>query len=147
MKLIPEQIDHYHENGYAVVKKLIPPSEYQEFVRHVEANSKGDKSIAGFCQQNNYGRRTFNQHFYGPLILRFLVDTDLKNSLAICLGQPAEGIQTMSFFHDSEHSLHQDQYYYYLLDCISAWITMIDIPKNSVLCSIWFSLRLISCQS
>lgn len=147
MKLIPEQIDHYHQNGYVVVKKLIPPSEYQEFVHHVEVHSKVDKIIARFCQKDNYGRRTFIQHIYGPLTLRFLVDPNLKKPLASCLGQPAEGIQTMSFFHDSEHPLHQDQYYYYLLDCISAWIAMVDIPKKSVLCSIWFSSRLISCQS
>ncbi len=80
MKLIPEQIDHYRQNGYVVVKKLIPPLECQEFVHHAEALSRGNKSIMGFHPKNNYSRRVFNLHLYDPLTLRYLIHPNLKKT-------------------------------------------------------------------
>ena len=49
------------------------------------------------------------------------------------MGDEAEAIQTMHFYQGSEHPRHQDQYY--LPDCMSAWIAMVDITDtNGLLC-------------
>ena len=127
--LTHEQRDRFRQDGYVVLERIFGRDECRQFVRHVDDLSTGRKQLPGFGQQENYGQRTFNQHLYDPLALRFLIDARLHRPLADCFGDEPEAIQTMHFYEGSEHPLHQDQYY--LPDCMSAWIAMVDVDDNN----------------
>lgn len=119
----------YRDDGYVVLQRVFSAGECRGFVEHVEDLRLGRKRISGFAQQENYGYRTFNQHLYDPLALQFLVDSRLHRPLADCFDDEPEAIQTMHFYEGSEHPLHQDQYY--LPDCMSAWIAMVDVDADN----------------
>ena len=89
----------------------------------------GRTQLEGFGQQEGYGQRTFNQHLYDPFALQFLIDDRLHRPLADCFDDEPEAIQTMHFYEGSEHPLHQDRYY--LPDCMSAWLAMVDVDENN----------------
>ena len=127
--LTPTQKAFYEENGYLVLERVFSKTECQRFVAHMEDLHAGHKHLEGFFQQDKYGARTFNQHLYDPRVLDVLIDSRLRRPLAACFGGEAEGIQTMHFYEGSEHPLHQDQYY--LPDCMSAWIAMVDVDANN----------------
>ena len=127
--LTADQKARYRRDGYFILDRVFAPEECQRFVRHVDDLSAGRKHLDGFGQQDNYGRRTFNQHLYDPFTLQFLIDQRLHRPLADCFEDEPEAIQTMHFFAGSEHPLHQDQYY--LPDCMSAWIAMVDVDENN----------------
>ena len=127
--LTDEQRDRYRRDGYVVLERVFGPDECRKFVRHVDDLSAGRKQLHGFGQQENYGQRTFNQHLYDPLALQFLIDDRLHRPLADCFEDEPEAIQTMHFYEGSEHPLHQDQYY--LPDCMSAWIAMVDVDEHT----------------
>jgi len=123
----------YQENGYVILSRVFSVTECQDFVTHMEDLQNGKKNLEHFGQQSNYGFRTFNQHLYDPWALNFLIHPRLAKTLADCMGDEAEAIQTMHFYQGSEHPRHQDQYY--LPDCMSAWIAMVDVTdKNGPLC-------------
>ena len=119
----------YQENGYVVLRGLFSPEECQAFVEHMEDLRDGRKSIDGFEQNTKYGFRSFNQHLYDPKALGLFIDPRLRQPLADCLADEAEGIQTMHFFEGSEVPWHQDQYY--LPDCVSAWLAMVDVDEGN----------------
>ena len=119
----------FQENGYVVLKSIFSHEECQSFIEYMEDLSAGRKQLPGFFQQDKYGYRTFNQHLYDPLVMNFLIDSRLHQPLADCFGDEPEAIQTMHFYEGSEHPLHQDQYY--LPDCMSAWIAMVDVNENN----------------
>ena len=127
--LTAEQKDRYRRDGYLVLERVFAGEECRRFARHVDDLSAGRKHLDGFGQQENYGRRTFNQHLYDPFALQFLIDDRLHRPLADCFEDEPEAIQTMHFFAGSEHPLHQDQYY--LPDCMSAWIAMVDVDQDN----------------
>ncbi|MEC8893572.1 MAG: phytanoyl-CoA dioxygenase family protein, partial [Candidatus Poribacteria bacterium] len=131
--LSSEQIDSYQEHGYIILNQVFTYQDCQAFVQHMEDLKSGRKSIEGFKQQNKYGYRTFNQHFYDPEVLKFLTSPLLRKPLSDCFGDDPEAIQTMHFYEGSEHERHQDQYY--LPDCMSAWIAMEEVnDENGPLC-------------
>ncbi len=127
--LTPEQRAQYRDDGYVVLRRVFSVDECRRFVEHVDDLRRGRKRISGFSQQEDYGSRTFNQHRYDPHALQFLVDPRLRQPLADCFGDEPEAIQTMHFFEGSEHPFHQDQYY--LPDCMSAWIAMVDVDASN----------------
>lgn len=119
----------YEENGYLVLAGVFSRRACQDVVAHMESLHSGEKALEGFFQQDKYGARTFNQHLYDPRVLALLLDARLHKPLADCFGGEPDGIQTMHFYEGSEHPLHQDQYY--LPDCMSAWIAMVDVDANN----------------
>ncbi len=125
--LTSEQYTFYLTNGYVILDSVFTQEECQSFVYHMEELSAGRKKLSGFFQQDKYGNRTFNQHLYDPIVLDFLIDIRLHRPLSVCFGDEPEAIQTMHFYEGSEHPLHQDQYY--LPDCMSAWIAMVDVDE------------------
>lgn len=127
--LSDERIGRYREDGFVVLRGVFSAGECGGFVEHVEDLRLGRKRISGFSQQEDYGYRTFNQHWYDPYALQFLIDPRLRQPLADCFGDEPEAIQTMHFYEGSEHPLHQDQYY--LPDCMSAWIAMVDVDADN----------------
>lgn len=127
--LTPAQKTFYEENGYLVLENVFSEEECQRFVAHVESLHAGQKQLEGFFQQEKYGARTFNQHLYDPWVLDLLIDSRLHRPLAACFGGEPEGIQTMHFYEGSEHPMHQDQYY--LPDCMSAWIAMVNVDADN----------------
>ena len=127
--LTAEQKHRYRRDGYVVLERVFAGEECRRFARHVDDLSAGRKHLDGFGQQENYGQRTFNQHLYDPLALQFLIDERLHRPLADCFEDEPEAIQTMHFFAGSEHPLHQD--HYYLPDCMSAWIAMVDVDEDN----------------
>lgn len=127
--LTSEQKTFYQTNGYVVLASVFGQEECQRFVQHMEDLHSGRKELQGFFQQDKYGNRTFNQHLYDPNVLKFLIDARLHKPLADCFGDEPEAIQTMHFYEGSEHPLHQDQYY--LPDCMSVWIAMVDVDENN----------------
>ena len=127
--LSQEQKAFYQENGYVVVPGLFSPQECQTFVQHVEDLRDGHKTLEGFEQNTKFGYRSFNQHLYDPQALALFLDDRLRQPLADCLQDEAEGIQTMHFFEGSEVPWHQDQYY--LPDCMSAWLAMVDVDEGN----------------
>ncbi len=127
--LTPAQKTFYQENGYLVLESVFSQVECQRFVEHMEDLHAGRKQLEGFCQQDKYGARTFNQHLYDPFVLDLLIHPRLHKPLADCFGGEPEGIQTMHFYEGSEHPLHQDQYY--LPDCMSAWMAMVRVDENN----------------
>ena len=128
-RLTSAQRARYRNNGYVVLERVFSAEECQRFVDHVEDLRLGRKQISGFSQQDKYGYRTFNQHWYDPCALQLLIDPRLRQPLADCFGDEPEAIQTMHFYEGSEHPLHQDQYY--LPDCMSAWIALVDVDENN----------------
>ena len=132
-RLTEDQKNLYQENGYIILRQVFSTTECQDFVGHMEDLENGKKDLEQFGQQSTYGFRTFNQHLYDPWALNFLIHPRLAKPLADCMGDEAEAIQTMHFYQGSEHPRHQDQYY--LPDCMSAWIAMVDVTdKNGPLC-------------
>lgn len=127
--LTSQQKSIYETNGYLVLESVFTKGECQKFVEHMEDLHAGQKELAGFFQQDKYGYRTFNQHLYDPYVMQFLIDSRLHKPLKDCFGDEPEAIQTMHFYEGSEHPLHQDQYY--LPDCMSAWIAMVDVDYNN----------------
>ncbi len=119
----------YRENGYLVLQNVFSQQECQDFVDHMEDLHAGRTHLEGFFQQDKYGARTFNQHRYDPRVLNLLIDARLQGPLTDCFRDAPEGIQTMHFYEGSEHPLHQDQYY--LPDCMSAWLAMVDVDANN----------------
>ncbi|MCY4402003.1 MAG: phytanoyl-CoA dioxygenase family protein [Candidatus Poribacteria bacterium] len=122
-----KQSSFYQTNGYVVLESVFSQEECQRYVEHLEDLSAGRKKLDGFFQQDKYGYRTFNQHLYDPFVLEYLIDARLHQPLKDCFGDEPEAIQTMHFYEGSEHPLHQDQYY--LPDCMSAWIAMVDVDE------------------
>ncbi len=127
--LTTQQKSYYNTYGYLVLESVFTKEECQGFVEHLEDLHNGRKELTGFFQQDKYGSRTFNQHLYDPYVLEFLIDVRLHQPLKDCFGDEPEAIQTMHFYEGSEHPLHQDQYY--LPDCMSAWIAMVDVDKDN----------------
>lgn len=127
--LTPEQETYYKTYGYVILQRVFAQQECQSFVDHMEELHNGHKELTGFFQQDKYGYRTFNQHLYDPIAMNFLIDSRLHQALADCIRGEPEAIQTMHFYEGSEHPLHQDQYY--LPDCMSAWIAMVDVNENN----------------
>ncbi len=127
--LIPAQKAFYQENGYLVLENVLSAAECQSFVAHMEDLHIGHKHLEGFFQQDKYGSRTFNQHLYDPRVLDLMIDSRLHKPLTDCFGGEPEGIQTMHFYEGSEHPFHQDQYY--LPDCMSAWLAMVDVDEDN----------------
>ena len=127
--LTPTQKVFYQENGYLVLDSVLSAEECQSFVAHMEDLHAGRKHLEGFFQQDKYGDRTFNQHLYDQRVLDLLIDSRLDKPLTDCFGGEPEGIQTMHFYEGSEHPFHQDQYY--LPDCMSAWIAMVDVDADN----------------
>ena len=113
----------------ALYRRYVLEEECRRFVRHVDDLRTGRTQLEGFGQQEGYGQRTFNQHLYDPFALQFLIDDRLHRPLADCFDDEPEAIQTMHFCEGSEHPLHQDQYY--LPDCMSAWLAMVDVDENN----------------
>ncbi len=127
--LTPTQKTFYQKNGYLILKSVFTQGECQRFVEHVESLHAGRKQLPGFFQQDKYGYRTFNQHLYDPDTLKFLIDPRLHKPLTDCFEDEPEAIQTMHFYEGSEHPRHQDQYY--LPDCMSAWIAMVQVDEHN----------------
>lgn len=127
--MTPSQLNYYKLNGFVILKSVFSKKECDKFVQHMEDLHLGNKRLEGFFQQDKYGARTFNQHLYDPIVLNFLIHPRLREPLSNCLGDEPEGIQSMHFYEGSEHPLHQDQYY--LPECMSAWMAMVDVDENN----------------
>ena len=127
--LTDEQRDRFRRDGYVVLERVFGPDECQRFVRHVDDLSTGRKQLPGFGQQENYGQRTFNQHSLRSARAAVPDRRPPAAALADCFQDEPEAIQTMHFYEGSEHPLHQDQYY--LPDCMSAWIAMVDVDEHN----------------
>ena len=127
--MTPSQLNEYKQNGFVILKEVFSKEECDEVVQHMEDLHLGNKHLEGFFQQDKYGARTFNQHLYDPVVLELLIHPRLHVPLSTCFDNEPEGIQSMHFYEGSEHPLHQDQYY--LPDCMSAWMAMVDVDENN----------------
>lgn len=127
--MTPSQLNQYKQSGFVILKSVFSKEECEEVVNHMEDLHTGKKILEGFFQQDKYGARTFNQHLYDPIVLSLLIHPRLHEPLSTCLEDEPEGIQSMHFYEGSEHPLHQDQYY--LPECMSAWMAMVDVNENN----------------
>jgi phytanoyl-CoA hydroxylase len=123
--------EQYERDGFVVREGLLMEAECDRFVEHMVELHAGRKRLEGFAvrtpgEANEWGR-THNQHVYDPLALEYLVLPQLRAPLRDCLGDEAEGIQTMYFWKGSEQRRHQDQFY--LPGCMSAWLAFIDVSR------------------
>lgn len=123
----------YERDGFVVLEGLLSDDECDRFVEHMLDLHAGRKQLDGFelrqpDSANEWGR-THNQHVYDRMALQYLVLPQLQAPLRDCLGDEAEGIQTMYFWQGSEQRRHQDQYY--LPGCMSAWLAFIDVSRDN----------------
>lgn len=120
-------------DGFVVLEGLLSPAACDRFVTHMQDLHSGRKQLDGFelrqpDSANEWGR-THNQHVYDALALEYLILPQLQAPLRDCLGDEAEGIQTMYFWRGSEQRRHQDQYY--LPGCMSAWLAFVDVSRDN----------------
>ena len=125
-KLTLGQKEHYNQKGYVILRELFSQTECDDFVGYMMDLHAGRRKLDGFTlrQADEWGR-THTQHAYDPIAMEWLIDVRLRQPLYDCLGEDADGIQTMYFWKGSEQRRHQDQFY--LPRCISAWIALQDI--------------------
>ena len=127
-----ERVD-YDRDGFVALEGLLSVAECDRFVDHMLDLHAGRKELDGFELRqpggaNEWGR-THNQHVYDEMALQYLLLPQLDQPLHDCLGDHAEGIQTMYFWQGSEQRRHQDQFY--LPECMSAWLAFVDVSVAS----------------
>ena len=129
-KLTAQQKVCYQTEGYVVLPEVFTQTECREFTICMMDLQAGRQKLDGFQprQPDEWGR-THNQHAYDAVAMQWLVDPRLDQPLYDCLGQEADGIQTMYFWKGSEQRRHQDQFY--LPSCMSAWIALQDVGVNN----------------
>ena len=129
-KLTAQQKIYYQTEGYVVLPEVFTQTECREFTIYMMDLQAGRQKLDGFQprQPDEWGR-THNQHAYEAVAMQWLVDPRLDQPLYDCLGQEADGIQTMYFWKGSEQRRHQDQFY--LPSCMSAWIALQDVGVNN----------------
>ena len=123
----------YDRDGFVVLAGALSVAECERFVEHMLDLHAGRKKLDGFelrqpDSANEWGR-THNQHVYDSMALEYLILPQLQAPLHDCLGDDAEGIQTMYFWQGSEQRRHQDQYY--LPGCMSAWLAFVDVSRQN----------------
>jgi phytanoyl-CoA hydroxylase len=134
--LTEAQRSAYDAQGFVAIPGLLSSGECDRFVEHMFDLHAGRTKLEGFelrvpNSANEWGR-THNQHVYDPLALDYLRLPQLQAPLRDCLGDKAEGIQTMYFWQGSEQRRHQDQFY--LPGCMSAWLAFVDVgPQNGTI--------------
>ena len=131
--LTDEQKRAYQRDGFLIVADLIDVDECDRFVAYMMALHGGEETVEGFApRKGDDWSRTHNQHVEDARALQMLLHPRLREPLMDCLGDDAEGIQTMYFWKGSEQRRHQDAYY--LPDCMSAWMAMTDVgPDNGTI--------------
>jgi ectoine hydroxylase-related dioxygenase (phytanoyl-CoA dioxygenase family) len=123
------QVAAYDRDGFVVVPGLFSAGECAAYRDRQDDLRHGRLTIEGFFQQEKYGERSFNQHRYDAVCRSWLIAPRLHRPLAQLLGEEPDAVQTMHFFHGSEHPLHQDQYY--LPGCIGAWIALEEVDADN----------------
>ena len=122
--------DQFELEGFAVVEGLFSRGECAELITYMNDLHAGRRCLDGFKpREPEDWDRSFNQHWYDPITLGWLIDPRLREPLRICMDDEPEGIQTMYFWQGSEQRRHQDQYY--LPACMSAWIPLEDVDESN----------------
>ena len=123
----------YEDNGFVIKPGLLSHTECDRFVDHMLDLHEGRKQLDGFELRKPGGAdewgRTHNQHVYDSMALDYLLLPQLRALLHDCMGDDAEGIQTMYFWRGSQQRRHQDQYY--LPGCMSAWLAFVDVSQQN----------------
>ncbi len=123
----------YEDNGFVIKPGLLSHTECDRFVDHMLELHEGRKQLDGFELRKPGGAdewgRTHNQHVYDSMALDYLLLPQLRAPLHDCMGEDAEGIQTMYFWRGSQQRRHQDQYY--LPGCMSAWLAFVDVSQQN----------------
>jgi len=129
-KLTSSQKEYYSQKGYVILRDVFSQAECDDFIEYMMDLHAGRRKLNGFTlrQADEWGR-THNQHAYDPVAMAWLMDMRLRQPLYDCLGEDAEGIQTMYFWKGSEQRRHQDQFY--LPSCMSAWIALQNIGVDN----------------
>jgi len=123
----------YDKDGFVVLEGLLSNQECERFVEHMLDLQAGRELLDGFelrqpGSANEWGR-THNQHVYDDMAREYLILPQLRAPLHDCMGDDAEGIQTMYFWQGSEQRRHQDQYY--LPGCMSGWLAFIEVSRQN----------------
>jgi phytanoyl-CoA hydroxylase len=125
-----DQLEHYKENGFVIVKNMYDEGEGQKLIEHMMSLHTGEKQLEGFKQRNkNDWDRTMNTHTFDELMKSYLLDSKLETSLEQMCDDKVDGLQTMYFYKGSQQNRHQDQYY--LPDCFSAWTAFQDVTIDN----------------
>ena len=125
----------YRDCGFVVRPGRLSDAECDRFVEHMLDLHTGREKLDGFeVRRSGAGRSdgvlsTHNQHVYDPMALEYLLLPQLREPLRDCMGDEAEGIQTMYFWKGSEQRRHQDQFY--LPGCMSAWLAFVDVSRQN----------------
>lgn len=113
----------FHEQGFLVVKGLVPREDVQELVEHMDDLLKGKQLIPGYPapspdltadQKVQYWLRIHMLHRKMPIHERFMLHSRILDVLEALIGPDVLALQTMLFFKQPGQpgqGYHQDSYY------------------------------------
>lgn len=113
----------FHEQGFLVVRGLVPQEDVQDLVEHTENLLNGRETIPGIekpsyrltpDEQVQYWLRVHMLHRLLPIHERFLLHPRVLDVLAALIGPDVLSLQSMLFFKQpgqSGQGYHQDSYY------------------------------------
>ena len=146
--LTPEQVQHYKENGYVVLRGLFGPDEVREIREAFMALADGGP-IPGLFEVGNYRSedplsrypRVMHPHRHperevGPLSMRYMLDSRVADALRELLGEEAVAAQSMFYYKPPGargQALHQDNFYLRVHPgtCIAAWTAVDDADEEN----------------
>lgn len=134
MQLSPEQIEHYREQGYLIVRGVFDAAEAKSLRDHymkVRAEGPkpgdmgGDPRVA--TDPLNKYPRMINMHNWDDLTARWAADERLRNITRQLIDDEPVLNQTMIYFKPPQargQSLHQDQQYITIDPLIGVWVAL-----------------------
>jgi phytanoyl-CoA hydroxylase len=138
--LTERQVEHYHEQGYLVVRELFSAEEIAYYRKHFEQmrqqetvfdNLVGVDNLQGELDPLNVYPRLMHPHRRDKSSLEWLIDDRLNSVMTALLSAEPFAVQTMFYFKPPGargQALHQDQYYLRVQPgtCMAAWMAVDD---------------------
>lgn len=120
-----DEFVRFRQQGYLVVKNLVPSGDVREFNEHIERLLHGDETVTGARIMKDIGQaprddhsedwlRVHMLHRISPIHERFLLHPRILDVLEALIGPDVLALQSMLFFKQPGQpgqGYHQDSYY------------------------------------
>jgi len=143
--LTNEQLSHYHDEGYLIVRGLLRPDEIAELqTTFMDLHAKG--SIPGCFTIGTPDEialdplklypRMMHPHRVSPVAFRYMLHPGMLGILAQLFGEPPLAAQSMFYWKPPRargQALHQDNFYLRVQPgtCIAAWVPVEDTDEEN----------------
>jgi len=140
--LSPEQIEHFHQQGYCVVDDVFSARELQDIEDFFEAFRIHGETMFEFGEKyeeldpKKQQVRVLHPHRYDRRVLKWYLKPELMEILGTLLGKPALGAQTMYYYKPPGacgQGMHQDNLPLQAAPatCIAAWTPIDDADEEN----------------